>query len=375
MLEGGSINNEDKPLWTKENFENLYKAINDNEKIGKETFLDKILMQINEADETLDGTNAYTKEILWLLMFEILSLYYVFPSNVNKTTKENALGVTLKNTDFPLADFTISEAAISAGGIGSGGMGYNTNIDKEILYLIEVFKEWYNQLNDFRESCLGENGKNILFQNFLDKVAGEKSPQCRHVLLYLLFPEYYEHIISKVHKSKITSAFSKFIDKKLKEEWSCKEPTEWIDQEIRSISQKLIKDRYEEKRFYDPELLIFWYSSSAEIFPDLDLELLEYKKQVVLYGPPGTSKTHTASMLAKEIIIYDMAKSIGVGILEGGGKEKLDQALANNIHSLQLHPAYSYEDFIIGDLRPKLYPPLERICRFIFWPMRPCFAR
>ncbi len=29
----------------------------------------------------------------------------------------------------------------------------------------------------------------------------------------------------------------------------------------------------------------------------------------------------------------------------------------------------------LSELRPKLYPPLERICRFIFWPMRPCFAR
>ncbi len=348
LLEGGAINDKGKALWTQGNFENLYKAINDNEKIGKESFIEKILMQLEEAGDHVSDFDNDEKEKLRLLMFEVLSLYYVFPSNISAGTKRTRLNEIFENSNLSLDNFEISKAATSAPGIGSGGMGYNTNIDAETLYLIEVFKEWYSKEDEFRKSCLGQNSNNIFFQNFLDKVSDNKSPQCRHVLLYLLFPDYYEHIISKVHKSKITSAFSKFIDKQLKEEWSGEKPTEWIDQEIKSISENLFTDKYKEHRFYDPELMIFWHSSSAEIFPDLDLELLEYKKQVVLYGPPGTSKTYTAKQLAEEIIRYDMAKNIGVNILEGEGKEKIDQALANNIHSLQLHPAYSYEDFIIG---------------------------
>jgi 5-methylcytosine-specific restriction protein B len=43
-----------------------------------------------------------------------------------------------------------------------------------------------------------------------------------------------------------------------------------------------------------------------------------------------------------------MAKDKGALIFEGEDKEKLKTALKSNIHYLQLHPAYSYEDFIIG---------------------------
>jgi 5-methylcytosine-specific restriction protein B len=43
-----------------------------------------------------------------------------------------------------------------------------------------------------------------------------------------------------------------------------------------------------------------------------------------------------------------MAKNIGASILEANGQQLLNQALSENIHRLQLHPAYSYEDFIRG---------------------------
>jgi len=64
---------------------------------------------------------------------------------------------------------------------------------------------------------------------------------------------------------------------------------------------------------------------------DPDLErlkaLLTAKRQVILYGPPGTSKTYRAMQLAE---------SLG----------------PNVVHELvQFHPAYTYEEFVIG-LRP-----------------------
>ncbi|SMG66355.1 ATPase associated with various cellular activities AAA_5 [methanotrophic bacterial endosymbiont of Bathymodiolus sp.] len=43
-----------------------------------------------------------------------------------------------------------------------------------------------------------------------------------------------------------------------------------------------------------------------------------------------------------------MAKDMGAPILQSPGQEMLQKALANNVHRLQLHPAYSYEDFIRG---------------------------
>ena len=351
-----SINDSSSKLWTEENFSNLHKALNQNLKEENDSFLNKINQQINEAKSTIPDLNDKQQEALLPLVFELLSVYYVFPSNISISTKENALKELLsaensimKKLNLSIEAFPISYDAIKAGGIGSGGMGYNTNKQKEFFYLVDVCKAYYENQNDVRKKLDYTKEDSIGFQNFLDDVAGDRNPQLRHILLHLLFPEYYEPISSSSQKWQIVQVFSVFCDKEqLQGKWDDVELTDPTDQKIKVIANELEKLRGKETNFYDPELLLFWNAGSLEFFADLDVELLDYKKQMVLYGPPGTSKTHTAKQLAKEMIHYRMAKDIGVNILQNDGTEKLKQALANNIHRLQLHPAYSYEDFIQG---------------------------
>ena len=359
LLHGGSINGYRDDLWTLANFENLFHATDKNLKDGEGSFLSKISIQLNEAINTNPNLTDDEDKALLPLMIEVMSLYYVFPSNITSSTKKSAL-ITLIKTDnenkksLNLSlddDFPISRDAISAGGIGSGGMGFNTNKQKEIFYLINVFKKWYEKSEADRKALFDDTDgeSNFRFQNFLDEVSDSRNPQCRHVLLHLLYPEYYEPIISSTQKWKITQVFSEFIsDQALEDEWAIEKPHYLTDQKIRVINKKLEKLRDKKTNFYDKELNSFWDSSSSNCIPDLDTELLEYKKQIVLYGPPGTSKTYTANLLGSEIIRYRMAKDMGASILEHAGQEKLENALNKNIHRLQLHPAYSYEDFIRG---------------------------
>jgi 5-methylcytosine-specific restriction protein B len=96
---------------------------------------------------------------------------------------------------------------------------------------------------------------------------------------------------------------------------------------------------------YDPEDRLL--ESEPEVWPDyplsdcardtgLDAELLarwvraiERKGQAILYGPPGTGKTFVAQHLARHLVAN------GTGTLE----------------LVQFHPAYAYEDFVLG-IRP-----------------------
>lgn len=64
-----------------------------------------------------------------------------------------------------------------------------------------------------------------------------------------------------------------------------------------------------------------------------EINLLEYKKQIILQGPPGTGKTREAKLIAKEIL----------------GLNSTDDLKDNEQFKLiQFHPSYTYEDFVRG---------------------------
>lgn len=63
------------------------------------------------------------------------------------------------------------------------------------------------------------------------------------------------------------------------------------------------------------------------------LNLLKYKKQIILQGPPGTGKTREAKLISKDIL----------------GVDSTDDLMASQQFKLiQFHPSYTYEDFVRG---------------------------
>jgi 5-methylcytosine-specific restriction protein B len=76
-----------------------------------------------------------------------------------------------------------------------------------------------------------------------------------------------------------------------------------------------------------------------------EIQGLTFKKNIILYCPPGTGKTHTAKILAKSFIcqkIIEKDKSKVNDFIQ----EKIN--VTSRIRHLQLHSNYSYEDFIAG---------------------------
>ncbi|MBS7233650.1 AAA family ATPase [Flavobacterium psychroterrae] len=57
------------------------------------------------------------------------------------------------------------------------------------------------------------------------------------------------------------------------------------------------------------------------------IDLLQYKKQIILQGPPGTGKTYSAKKIAFELL---------------GGN------IPDRYKLIQFHPSYTYEDFVRG---------------------------
>lgn len=63
------------------------------------------------------------------------------------------------------------------------------------------------------------------------------------------------------------------------------------------------------------------------------IQILEYKKQIILQGPPGTGKTRQAKELAVQLLGLSETKE-----LKGNQQFKI----------IQFHPSYTYEDFVRG---------------------------
>lgn len=78
-------------------------------------------------------------------------------------------------------------------------------------------------------------------------------------------------------------------------------------------------------RQYKNEILADNSAEKARIRSYIDI--LEYKKQIILKGPPGTGKTYSAEKMANQMV----------------GTDGEDQ-----IKTIQFHPSYAYEDFVRG---------------------------
>lgn len=99
--------------------------------------------------------------------------------------------------------------------------------------------------------------------------------------------------------------------------------------------------------FWHSTILPFWDDTTEKLDNEQlsDKTLLEYKKAMILYGPPGTSKSYQARKMAEGMIAEVLRKN-SANISEA--ISSLQNTLDSHIHVLQMHPNYTYDDFIIG---------------------------
>lgn len=69
-------------------------------------------------------------------------------------------------------------------------------------------------------------------------------------------------------------------------------------------------------------------------------------KQVILYGPPGTSKTYSATIIAAKLLAG--SDRVDTQNPYDSAQELLKDEYKDNYKIVQFHPSYSYEDFVRG---------------------------
>ncbi|MCL7464097.1 AAA family ATPase [Phaeovulum sp. NW3] len=321
LLNDGSLLFQDASVWRPDVLDGIHKAFVASPDEGDRSFIAKFKDQISDAGQ----------EVIRLAA-EILCVYFLFPSNVGGARKRQVVNEVLGWAGDSLSENHLISNAFSHG-IGSGGQGYNTRRPFEIGFLIDLVIAWKRLPKEQQVSLAADPWG---FQELVDSIEDAEAKQLRHMLLHLLFPDQFERIASGNHKRRVVKAFHGLVG-------SQEEDEDRAILVIRGELGKLLPNK--QLDFYWSPLVEAWYDDSEGVSAGAPLEIIQHKKQIVLYGPPGTGKTFRAKNLSERVIRSAALNQMGPALYFQSQSTVAD-AIKKNVHRLQLHPAYSYEDFI-----------------------------
>ena len=371
-----------KPSWADEKVYSLFNEFIDKCVLANDSFLtdEKDVITITALDDCIDrfivkiieGKDSFDNKIKQqfdgasyetILAFAHVNwLWCMSPGDFKISTKKSIpseiLGshkrVEIRTDIFP------------SGGFGDAGPSIKFRKHREISFLLLLMKQLKvkvqqgsitnsDEANNWVEkTCLegrfnADKEKSDVVDEDIWKLFQSGRLGMYNIILHLSKPDLYEPIASDGHKDRIRWAFREFIDE-------APQPIKDDNREkqilyIREKVAEIIEDKY--FTFYDEGIGNIWgYNGTANRFEyDFDpLTALQYKKAVILYGPPGTSKTHSAKSIAINAIMrYHLPKCTLKDYLKTiTDDEKVNEIVKNRIHRLQLHTNYNYEDFVAG---------------------------
>jgi len=236
-----------EPLWTPQNFELLAQAFNNNPGLDDATFYAKLEKQLQSQPPTVKKLAA---ECLWLL------LLFVHHHGFGQQTKRQKISDIWGLSDESLqSSDLLGDGALY--GIGSPGTAFLTRIPQEYGFLITAILAWKNLAASQRAELFKTTDPWDFCQWLTDQPGGDRRI-FRHMLLFLLFPEYFERICSRQSKRQIYDVFSKRLAAQLTPGADPANPCE-LDQALLRIRGALAEEYgTPEIDYYEPPLKEIW---------------------------------------------------------------------------------------------------------------------
>lgn len=237
-----------------------------------------------------------------------------------------------------------------------------TSLDA-MLFIVELIlkvkentenKNITDNIKKIENLCNDDEWKKGLKWNDQDHKSTISTEAIVNIILFFCDNEKYLPIPAQ-NKKDLISKKLKDIVKNVQQSQQDFEGVSPIDQNLFRIREELrtLTNSKDNSQLY-PETNPFWHSTIRPFWDDstekLDKEqlsdktLLEYKKAMILYGPPGTSKSYQARKMAEGMIAEALRENSDIF----KAISNLQTTIDSHIHILQMHPNYTYDDFIIG---------------------------